>query len=95
MRGARNNDISGQSFTASGLRDSSYRLPFSQRVIRRGGLEAGSGRMERIIKSRAEATRDQATLRAQQSPWNVRGRANGQEACRELTGVYGQVRMKR
>ena len=32
--------------------------------------------MERIIKSRAEATRDQATLRAQQSPWNVGGRAN-------------------
>ena len=41
--------------------------------------------MERIIKSRTEATRDQASVRAQQSPWNVRGRADGQG----LTGEQG------
>ena len=42
--------------------------------------------MERIIKSRTEATRDQASVRAQQSPWNVRGRADGQG----LTGGAGE-----
>ena len=36
--------------------------------------------MEPIIKSQAEATRDQATLRAQQSPSNIRGRA-GRQGC--------------
>ena len=34
--------------------------------------------MEPIIKSQAEATRDQATLRAQQSPSNIRGCAGRQ-----------------
>ena len=69
---ATSSDISGQSFTASGLRDSQPSQPACNPV-----RWAGSGRMEPIIKNRAEATRDQAAVRAQQSPWNVRGRLQG------------------